>query len=482
MNITGKVVHSLKWMSLSKLIAQGIRWIVTFIVIRILLPEDYGLMAMSDVVISFFALFATAGLASALVQVKSFTEMQIRELFGLLLSVNLVLAVAVFLIAPQAAAFYHEERLIPVLHALLLGFLITAFETLPSALLNREMRFKALSLIDLGAAVTSAIVTLTLALSGVGVWSLVIGYLSEMTLRAVLKFSLQPVKVWPKFSFRESLPLLQFGGTMTLGSMVWFAFVNTDMVIGGRLWATETLGIYAVAMQISQIPLSKLTPMLKQVAFPAYSNLLHKGDEIGPYFIKASGLAMFMTFPVFFGMASTANAYVPLLLGEKWLAVILPATLIPLTLPFRVAQELIDPAMQARGYPRGVVINWAFALLITGPSLYVGARFWGLEGLCWAWVISFPVAFLFSASKACRVLDVSMGAYLSTLTRPLACASLMYATIGIERYFTADLLPLAAQLTLQIITGVIIYLAASRILCSNEMRHLFELVRNVRSH
>ena len=221
--------------------------------------------------------------------------------------------------------------------------------------------------------------------------------------------------------------------------------------------------------------------MLKQVAFPAYSNLLHKGDEIGPYFIKASGLAMFITFPVFFGMASTANTYVPLLLGEKWLAVILPATLIPLTLPFRVAQELIDPAMQARGYPRGVVINWVFALLVTGPSLYIGAKFWGLEGLCWAWVISFPIAFLFSASKACQVLDVSMGEYLATLARPLACASLMYAAIGVECYFTVDFLPLAAQLTIQIISGVIVYLVASRFLCSNEMRHLLELARNVRS-
>ena len=482
LNITGKVVHSLKWLSVSKLLAQGIRWIVTFIVIRILLPEDYGLMAMSDVVISFFALFATAGLASALVQVRSFTQIQIQELFGLLLTINLILSIGVYLIAPYAAAFYHEERLIPVLYALLVGFLITAFETLPSALMNREMRFKALSLIDLGAALASALVTLTLALNGVGVWSLVIGYLSEMTFRVVLKFIMQPIKVWPKFSVKESLPLMRFGGMMTMGSMVWFSFVNTDMVIGGRLWPTETLGIYAVAMQISQIPLSKLTPMLKQVAFPAYSNILHQGDQIGPYFLKASGLSMFLTFPVFFGMAATANSYVPLLLGEKWLAVVLPATLIPLTLPFRVAQELIDPAMEARGDPRGVVINWSFALFIVGPSLYIGARYWGLEGLCWAWVSSFPLAFLFSATRACITLDVSLGAYLVTLIRPLTCAAVMFGILHAQFLLIADTFSLALQLGIQIITGTIIYLAMSRLLCATEMRHLFELVKKTRTN
>lgn len=481
MSITGKVVHSLKWMSISKLLAQLIRWVVTFVVIRILSPEDYGLMAMSDVVVSFFALFATIGLASALVQVRSFTQTQIQELFGLLLAVNLALAIAVVLVTPYAAAFYNEERLIHVLYALQIGFLITAFETLPSALMNREMRFKALSLIDLGAAVTSAMVTLTLALNGVGVWSLVIGYLTEMALRAALKFAMQPIKVWPKFAFKESLPLLKFGGMMTVGTLVWFLFISMDMAIGGRLWTTETLGIYAVAMQISQIPLSKLTPMLKQVAFPAYSNILHQGDTIGPYFLKASGLAMFLTFPVFFGMASTAHSYVPLLLGEKWLAVILPATLIPLTLPFRVAQELIDPAMEARGDPRGVVINWIFALVIVGPSLYIGAKYWGLEGLCWAWIISFPIAFLFSARRACRVLDVKMRNYLSTVARPLFCAAVMFGTIQVLHSATDGLLPIAVQLGMQITTGVIVYLALSRLLCSAEMRHLFELARKART-
>ena len=439
-------------------------------------------MAMSDVVISFFALFATAGLASALVQARSFTKIQIQELFGLLLAINLILSIGVFLIAPYAAAFYHEDRLVPVLYALLFGFLITAFETLPSALMNREMRFKALSLIDLGAALTSALVTLTLALNGVGVWSLVIGYLSEMTLRATLKFVMQPIKVWPKFSVKESLPLMRFGGMMTIGSIIWFSFVNIDMVIGGRLWPTETLGIYAVTMQISQIPLSKLMPMLKQVAFPAYSNILHQGNQIGPYFLKASSLAMFLTFPVFFGMAATANSYVPLLLGEKWLAVVLPATLIPLTLPFRVAQELIDPAMEARGDARGVVINWSFALFIVGPFLYIGARYWGLEGLCWAWIISFPLAFLFSAARACVTLDISLGAYLATLIRPLTCAAVMLGILHVQFLLISDTVALALQLCIQIITGATVYLVMSRLLCVTEMQHLVDLIKNNRTH
>jgi len=157
MSITAKVVHSLKWLTVTKLAAQLLRWGVTFIVIRLLMPEDYGIYAMADVVMYFFALFSGAGMASALIQVRSFSVTQMRQVLGLLLVVNLSLALLVFFLAPWIADFYQEERVIPVLYAMMLGFLTVAIETLPTAMLEREMRFKRLSLIELAAATRSSV-------------------------------------------------------------------------------------------------------------------------------------------------------------------------------------------------------------------------------------------------------------------------------------------------------------------------------------
>ncbi|HFC53787.1 MAG TPA: lipopolysaccharide biosynthesis protein, partial [Gammaproteobacteria bacterium] len=375
MSITARVIHSLKWMTFTKFLAQLLRWAVTFIVIRILMPEDYGIFAMADVVMYFFALLSGAGLASALIQVRDFSKLQMRQVLGMLVTINFFFTLTVFLLAPHIADFYQEERVIPVLYALTIGFLTVTIETLPTAMLEREMRFKALSLVELAAATISALVTLTLALAGFGLWSLVIGSVSELLLRAGLKCAVHPVMILPHFGFRNSIHLFTFGGIKTLTFLAWFALVSVDTVIGGRLWDAQTLGIYAVALQLSYIPLNKLVPLVKQVAFPAYSRINQADDDISPYVMKANSLILITSFPLFFGFAATAPSLVPLLLGEKWLEVVLPASLIPLVLPLRASQELLDPAFEASGRPQDALINWLIVFAILAPMLYVGALY-----------------------------------------------------------------------------------------------------------
>jgi len=480
MSITAKVVHSLKWMTFTKFLAQLLRWTVTFIVIRLLMPEDYGIYAMADVVMYFFALFSGAGLASALIQARNFSKIQMRQVLGLLILINLTLTLAVILLAPWIADFYQEERIIPVLYALLIGFLTVTIETLPTAMLEREMRFKTLSLIELAAATISAVVTLLLALSGYGVWSLVFGHLSELVMRAGLKFAAHPVMLLPQFKFGESIHLITFGGIKTLTFLAWFALVSVDTIIGGRLWDTETLGIYAVALQLSYIPMNKLVPLVKQVAFPAYAKIHQTDSNIAPYIMKANGLILIMAFPIFFGFAATASSLVPLLLGEKWLAVVLPASLIPLILPFRASQELMDPAFEASGRPLDALKNWLIVFSILAPMLYIGALYGEIAGMCWAWVIGIPVTYLITSWRAIKYLRLSVRPYVSAVLRPLAAAAVMFAAIHLLRYLTAKGIPLVLLLILEILLGMAVFLAMAWLLCRQELYHLLELGKRLK--
>ncbi len=475
MDVTAKVIHSLKWLTITKLLAQLLRWGVTFIVIRLLMPEDYGIYAMADVVMYFFALFSGAGLASALIQIRSFTSTQMRQILGLLVVVNFALALLVVLLAPSIAAFYQEERVIPVLYALIIGFFTVVIETLPTAMLEREMRFKSLSLIELAAATLSALVTLALALAGYGVWSLVFGHLSELLLRAGLKFIAHPVWLLPQFRFGESLHLMAFGATKTLTFLAWFLLVSVDTLIGGRLWNTETLGIYAVALQLSYIPMNKLVPLVKQVAFPAYAKLHHGEGKLAPYVLKANGLIMVTAFPVFFGFAATAPTLVPLLLGDKWLAVILPASLVPLMLPFRASQELMDPAFEASGRPMDALKNWLITLAIMTPTLYVGALYGGIAGMCWAWLIGIPISYLITSYRAIRHLRLPAFPFMETVLRPLLPALVMFIAIRTIQQSGTGILPLPALLAVEITVGAAIYLSLAWVLCRTELLHLMEL-------
>lgn len=480
MTITARVIHSLKWMTFTKFLAQLLRWAVTFIVIRLLMPEDYGVYAMADVVMYFFALFSGAGLASALIQVRSFSKIQMRQVLGLLIIINLALALAVILVAPWVAEFYREERVVPVLYALLIGFLTVTIETLPTAMLEREMRFKALSLIELAAATISAIVTLILALSGYGVWSLVFGHLSELLLRAGLKFAAHPVMLLPQFRFGKSIHLITFGGIKTLTFLAWFALVSIDTIIGGRLWDTETLGIYAVALQLSYIPMNKLVPLVKQVAFPAYAKIHQADSDMAPYIMKANGLILIMAFPIFFGFAATASSLVPLLLGEKWLAVIIPASMIPLILPFRASQELMDPAFEASGRPLDAFKNWLIVLSILAPMLYIGALYGGIIGMCWAWVIGIPVTYIITSWRAIKYLQLPARSYIGAVLRPLFAATVMFAAIHLLRYLVGEAIPDLPLLILEVAIGAVTFLAMAWLVCRRELFHLFELGKQLK--
>ncbi|HHS84011.1 MAG TPA: lipopolysaccharide biosynthesis protein [Gammaproteobacteria bacterium] len=480
MTITARVIHSLKWMTFTKFLAQLLRWAVTFIVIRLLMPEDYGVYAMADVVMYFFALFSGAGLASALIQVRSFSKIQMRQVLGLLIIINLALALAVILVAPWVAEFYREERVVPVLYALLIGFLTVTIETLPTAMLEREMRFKALSLIELAAATISAIVTLILALSGYGVWSLVFGHLSELLLRAGLKFAAHPVMLLPQFRFGKSIHLITFGGIKTLTFLAWFALVSIDTIIGGRLWDTETLGIYAVALQLSYIPMNKLVPLVKQVAFPAYAKIHQADSDMAPYIMKANGLILIMAFPIFFGFAATASSLVPLLLGEKWLAVIIPASMIPLILPFRASQELMDPAFEASGRPLDAFKNWLIVLSILAPMLYIGALYGGIIGMCWAWVIGIPVTYIITSWRAIKYLQLPARSYIGAVLRPLFAATVMFAVIHLLRYLVGEAIPDLPLLILEVAIGAVTFLAMAWLVCRRELFHLFELGKQLK--
>ncbi len=481
MSITREVAHSLKWVTVSKFAAQIIRWGVTFLVIRILNPDDYGLMAMAGVVLSFFEVFASAGLGTALIQAASFSRRQVQEIFGLLLLVNLTLALGMALLAPWAAEYYRDERLIPILHVLPLVLMISALETLPSAMLTREMQFKRRSLSELAASAIAALFTLWLAWQGLGVWALIWGYMSEVALRALLLNLVNPMLMLPRFWFSHSLPLISFGGAQTLTTFAWFIFSSMDVFIGGRLWSTDMVGIYAIAIQLSHIPLNKLTPIVKQVALPAYARIHHQPEgELKAYYLKANGLTMLVAFPIFFGLAAVSPVLIPLLLGEKWQAAILPATLLPLILPFRMSQELMDPVLEAIGRPREALKNWMIIISITTPSLYIGAVWNDILGLCIGWLVSMPLSYALTSRVTIRNLGINAWAFARTVFPPLFIAGIMFAAVRTINMMLVDDLGRVTLLTIEVGMGAAIYISLAWLFCNSEFRSALHILSKLR--
>ncbi len=399
----------------------------------------------------------------------------------MLLLINMLMAIGMVAIAPWAAEYYKDERLIPILQILPLGLMLTTFSTLPSAMLTREMQFKRRSLAELGAAVIGVLITLWLAWSGFGVWALIWGYVCQHLLNAIFLNLVNPILLLPRFWFSNSYSLISFGGAQTLTTLVWTLFVSMDVFISGRLWSTELVGIYAVALQLSLIPMNKLTPIVKQVALPAYSRLHHHQEaELEPYYIKANGLAMLLAFPLFFGFAAVMPTLIPLLLGEKWLDVILPASLIPLILPFRMSQELMDPVLEAIGRPKEALKNWLIILACITPALYIGASYGGILGLCLAWLIVLPTSFIFTARRTISCTGFSGRAFSNTVFPPLMTAIVMFGAVQITHLLLADKLAAIPLLLLEIATGAVVYTELTRFFCRTQLQTALGLLKRLK--
>ena len=167
-DIKSKVLSALRWTAAARFSAQLITWSITLVVIRILDPSDYALMAMSEVVFSLLLMTSSTGFESALIQAKEVSRLQVRQIFGTIILLNAVLFAALFLVAPWIGAYYRDPRIVSICRVLGAGFLLVPLIAVPSALLSRDIDFKRKSIVELVAAVLSSVTVLFLAYSGLG--------------------------------------------------------------------------------------------------------------------------------------------------------------------------------------------------------------------------------------------------------------------------------------------------------------------------
>jgi PST family polysaccharide transporter len=307
---------------LAKTVAQGTNFVLRvgslMVLARLLDPKAFGLVGMVTAVIGVLNLFRDFGLSTATVQRASVTEEQISTLFWINILVGTILGLLSAAGAPFLVAFYHEPRLLWVTVALATGFLFNAAGVQHSALLQRQMRFTALSVIDILSLAISTAVGIGMAVRGFGYWALV-----AMTLLGPL---VSTICVWLLTKWVPGGPhkrvgirsMMRFGGTLTLNGLVVYIAYNLEKVLLGRFWGAETVGIYGRAYQLVNIPTDNLNSAVGGVSFAALSRLQEEPQRLRSYFLKAYSLVLALTLPTTIACALFANDLIPVLLGPKW--------------------------------------------------------------------------------------------------------------------------------------------------------------------
>lgn len=474
MSFKSQLVTGMAWSAGARLAGQAVIWANTVIVIRLLSPSDYGLMAITSLFVGFVGLLAEAGIGPAIVQVEQIDRKELQNAFGLALIINLGLYLLLFVLAPGAAWFFNEFSLVTIIRLQGLELILRAFATIPDAKLQRDLSFKSRSVVELVSIVAGSVTTLFFAFRGMGVLSLVLGNLLTAMVRMLGVQYFSPFLCRPTLNLAMMGGLLTYGRDWTLTRVLWFFYSQADVLIVGKMLGKDMLGYYSIAMHLASLPVQRVTAIINQVTFPVFARVQDKPAEAGQYLLSGLRLLGFVSFPVLWGISSVAPEIVKVILGEKWLPATSALQIIALVMPATIMVPTVSTVVQSMGRMDVTLRNVCWAAVVMPVAFLIGSG-WGTTGIALAWLIAYPLVFLVNMWRAADVLFIRFTDLLATMVRPAIAGGAMYAAVWVTRFALAPSGTIG--LASLVLVGAATYLAVALIIDRENYKRLFSALR-----
>ena len=467
-----QALSGMRWTVSARVLVQLITWPSTIIVMRLLNPHDYGLVAVSSVFIEFVGVFGDPGLAAGLVHTQVLRDETSRAASALIALLNLLLVSVLLLAAPSIAAWYREPDLTAVIRVASLSLLLTATATVPQAQLVRNMRFREIALAMIAGSVAASLTTILCAILGLGVWSLVLGTLVLCALRSIVAIAYNRSAVWPDLSrgFEPVRQLMHFSVHMFGNRILWYCSGSLDLIVLGRMVHSTELGNYSVGANLAASPVDKAMDALNRVSFATLSRMrLQRGQFNSAYERILSMLAVY-GFLAAWGLAAVAPEFVHVVLSEKWRFAVIPLVMLSIAAPIRMLTALQNTVNNAAGVPQATTKVLALTCLMLPVGVLIGARTAGINGAAVGCVVVYAIVFLASTLYTCRVTERDMRDNLRLILVPLIAGISMLIVTGALRRLLFIHLSTAVLLGVEIVVAAVTFIGTVQILGPSVLR------------
>ena len=314
-----KVLASLIWKLMERLGAQGVSFIVQIILGRLLMPEDFGAIAIVTVFITLSNVFVQSGFNTALIQKKDADDKDFSSVFYLSTFIATMLYVLLFFTSPYIADYYSSPQLTQVLRVLAIILFFGAFNSIQNAYVARNMMFKKLFFSSTGSVIFSGIVGVIAAYLGLGVWALVLQQITyNLSVSVILWFT---VKWRPRllFSLSKVKVLFSFGWKLLASSLLNTLYMDIRTLIIGRIYNSSMLGFYNRGVQFPKLIVTNMDGAIQSVMLPALSDEQDNKKRVKEMVRRAIVTSSFLVFPMMVGLAVVAEPMIKIVLTDKWL-------------------------------------------------------------------------------------------------------------------------------------------------------------------
>ncbi|HEX7937797.1 MAG TPA: lipopolysaccharide biosynthesis protein, partial [Gemmatimonadaceae bacterium] len=469
------LVHGIAWTGIVKWSMQIVSWVVTLATVRVLAPTDFGLFGMAMVYIGFGQIVTEAGISAAVVQRPQLMDGEKHQLAGLSVGIGAVFSALTMIVAAPISAFYAQPAVLPILLALSPVFLIRGFQLVPRAMLSRELRFRAIAIIEVIESLTLVMTTLVLAVAGWRYWSLVAGSLASSALTTAILVRHRWVR--PRTPTALINTLMRFTWHVTVSQVAWYAYTNADFAVVGRVLGSVALGAYSFAWNIANIAGERVSALVGRVTPPLFAAAQSDPPTLRRYFgLVVEGIAL-LTLPASLGLSIVADEFVPIVAGARWSAAIEPLRILAVYAAFRSIFYLAPQFLISTGRAR---ISMRFGLLATvvlPPSFVIGAH-WGAAGVATAWVVVYPILALMTFVRATlTAIKMSWLDYWLTLWPAVRATLLMGVAVLTVRFATPQAVPRNLALALHVTIGAMVYFVVVAMALRTRLRPLLAMVR-----
>lgn len=445
------------WVGSTTIVWQICAWGLTLLTARILLPEDYGIVALTETVSPFLAMLAGLNLSTWIVQTDRFEARDRAAMYSLTSLIGLTLALIGVSIAPFLALFFENPEMVLPFQVVSLTFALRGTAVVPLASLQRELDFRPIALMNLTVGISSGVLQLALAWLGFGYWALIGGIVYREVVSAAwahFYVGLPPRLAWDPALYRRAIA---FGAAATLALIAAVLFNSSDKMIVGKLFGVELLGFYSMAFFLTDLPLARINNVMRPVFLPYFARLRDSPERMKEHFSRFVLAVTSLIFPVLLGVAAIAEDLVGVVLGEKWLPMAQPLQVLCVVGLMRSYTDNIPHLLLAVGKPMHVFWVRMIYLAVMPLCFLLLARAWGIEGVYFTWLVVFPTLSIAVLLVLQREIGITPWDYAVNLRAPALCSCIMAACT----YFVSDLvrayLPPLALVGCELLVGATSY-------------------------
>lgn len=473
-----KVAAGVAWSVAEKVGSMLLQVAVSIIVARLLMPDDFGVMAIMTFFTALALVVVDSGFSQTLIRKSDPTAEDYKSVFVFNIAVSLLLYIVLTLASPAVARFYEREVIARIAPVLFLLLPINALCVIQNTIFTREFRFDLLSKINFASSCIAGVIAIAMALAGMGVWALVGQRLGTMAAKAALLWVCSSWRADGAFSASTLRTMSPFSFRLMFTDIISAVYNNVAQLFIGKMYSTDTLGYFNQAQKLKELPVSSAMQSIQGVTYPALSNIKDDAPKFADSYRRVMMVTAFVMFPMMVGMIAVADDMFALLLGERWMPTVPYFRILSLCGVFYPMSMIAYNILKVKS-DGSIIIRLEVAKKIVTTVILAATIPHSVTAVAWGLVAMTAVEATINIAASTRFARIDAYAILRTLAPIALLTAAMYLVVtGIAPHFAG--LNLLVRLALEIGIGAIFYLLAAMLFRMESLREMREVVIRLR--